>query len=156
MTKLSFLPLLAFVLAFSVIDARAAAAEERVSTVISSAMVNFGLTNGPNGHGTVTISEQTLGIHVQVPIGWRTSDSNVPFPEASKLGLQVWLLRADGSVVTQTRPLSGPIGIGGMGYMNYSMMGSFTNVPVKDIVAIVLKKEGKLYTEEIKETDWKK
>jgi hypothetical protein len=67
-----------------------------------AAVVDLNLTNGL---GRLIISEQQASLTVQVPIENRrqsTESSGAPTPpNVAKLGLQVWLLKADGTVIRQ-------------------------------------------------------
>lgn len=122
--------------------------------------VDFKLKNGPDQLGSLVVSTQIASITVQVPVKGRlqsppgTVDTR-PSPDVAKLGLQVWLLRADGTVVPQKDADRGASVIGGGGIENWFVMFHFANVPLAEITGIVFRKEGKLYSQQIAVTDWK-
>jgi hypothetical protein len=121
--------------------------------------VDFKVKNGPDGLGSLFVSDQTT-ITVQVPVEGRlqsppgTVDAR-PRPDVAKLGLQVWLLRADGTVVPQKDADRGASAVGGVGVENWFVMFHFAKVPLAEITGIVFLKEGKLYCQQIAATDWK-
>ena len=109
---------------------------------------------------SLVISEQSASITVQVPVLSRsqaplgTVDSR-PAPDVAKLGLQIWLLKADGTVVPQQSADRGASYIGSMGTENWFAMFSFLKVPLAEITGIVFLKAGKLYCHQIATTDWR-
>jgi len=123
--------------------------------------VNFGLQNGPGGFGSLVVSEQETCITVQVTVDSRLQAlpgaiETRPDPDVTKLGLQVWLLKADGTVVPQQRSDSAASAkIGNAGAEQFLVMFLFTKVPVAEITGIVFRQAGKLYTQQIAANDWK-
>ena len=108
----------------------------------------------PDGLGRLIISEQATLILVQVPVASRLqlppgSNEKRPAPDASKLGLQVWLLRTDGTAILQRSGGAGLVGIGGGGVVNWFVTFDFAKVPLGEISGIVLRKAGKLYCHEL-------
>jgi hypothetical protein len=66
--------------------------------------VKFKLKDGPDELGLLVVAEQITSITVQVPVEERLQSSRGtvdtrPSPNVAKLGLQVWLLRGNGTVV---------------------------------------------------------
>jgi len=107
----------------------------------------------PDGLGRLIVSEQPTLISVQVPVASRpplpSGSKEEPLaPDVSKLGVQVWLLRADGTVISQQRGGGSLVGIGGQG-MNWFLGFPFAKVPLSEISGIVLRKAGKLYCHEL-------
>ena len=101
----------------------------------------------PDSLGQLIVSEQSTLILVQVPVAG--SNEKRPAPDASKLGLQVWLLRTDGTAILQRSGGAGPVGIGGGGVINWFVTFDFAKVPLSEISGIVLRKAGKLYCHEL-------
>lgn len=119
---------------------------------VKTAGINFRLANGPDGMGALLAVDQGgAGITVQVPVPPRANRADV-----SALGLQVWLLKADGTVVLQQSadPASGMIG-SGLGE-SWFVIFHFSKVPVADIIGIAFRKQGKLYSQEITAELWKR
>jgi hypothetical protein len=122
--------------------------------------VDFKLKDGPDHLGSLIVSDQNASITVQVPIEGRlqaprgTVDAR-PSPDVAKLGLQVWLLKEDGTVVSQQSADLTAGRIGGAGVENRFVMFYFAKVPIAGITGIVFRKEGKLYSQQIAHTDWK-
>ena len=79
------------------------------------------------------------------------------------LGLQVWLLRNDGTAVSfEKKPmlLRGPEDvsfgiIGDSGYTD-SLLYFFTRIPVNELAGVVIRAKGKLYCYEIDQQKWQK
>jgi hypothetical protein len=120
---------------------------------------DFKLKDGPDRLGPLVVSDQSACITVQVPVEARLQApigavDTRPSPDATKLGLQVWILKADGTVVPQQSADRGGSMIGGAGAENWFVMFQFTKVPLAEITGIVFRKDGKLYSEEIRATDW--
>ena len=109
--------------------------------------VDFRIPNGPDGLGRLAISDQAGGIFVQVPV---PKAADVP-----KLALQVWLLKADGSVVLQAGAdnTAGMIAMGG-GESWFTIV-RFPRTALADIVGITFRKQGKLYSQELSVDMWK-
>ncbi len=108
----------------------------------------------------LVISEQSASITVQVPVIIRSQAplgtvDNRPSPDVAKLGLQIWLLKADGTVVPQQDVDRGANYIGSMGTENWFVMFYFAKVPLVELKGIVFLKEGKLYSHQIATTDWR-
>lgn len=109
---------------------------------------------------SLVISDQSASITVQVPA---LSRSQAPLgtvdhrraPEVPKLGLQIWLLKADGTVVPQKDVDRGASFIASMGTEQWFVMFYFAKVPLAQITGIVFLKEGKLYSRQIAATDWR-
>jgi hypothetical protein len=152
--KLKALLLLSFAITFWPVISQSA--EHRRQFV----RVDFKLTNGPDQLGPLLVSDQIASITVQVPVKGRlqsppgTADTR-PSPDVAKLGLQVWLLRADGTVVPQRDADRGASMIGTGGIENWFVMFHFAKVQLAEITGIVFRKEGKLYSQQIAVTDWK-
>ena len=132
----------------------------RLAAEPKSVLVNFGTTNGPDRMGSLGMSEQSTLITVQVPIENRRqepigSTASKPAPDVKNLGLQVWLLKADGSVVTQKRAGRDAMMIGGVGAENWFVMFEFAKVPPDEIVGISFSKNGHLYSQKVLASDWK-
>jgi hypothetical protein len=123
--------------------------------------VDFKVINGPGGFGSLVVSEQETCITVQVPVDARPQAppgavDTRPDPDVPKLGLQVWLLKADGTVVSQqSADSAASIKIGNAGAEQLFVMFQFTKVPVAGITGIVFRRAGQLYTQQITATDWR-
>jgi hypothetical protein len=122
--------------------------------------VDFGLQNGPGNLGALLVREQETCITVQVPVDARLQAplgavDTRPRPDVAKLSLQVWLLKADGTVVLQQSADSAPSMIGNAGAENWFVMFRFTKLPVAEITGIVFRQAGKMYTQQIAATDWR-
>ena len=131
-------------------------AEEQSKLVV----VDLKAEDGPDRFGSLIVSEQATSVTVQVPVASRlqarsgTMDTR-PAPDVTKLGLQVWLLKADGTVVSQLSADNAASGIGGVGVENWFVMFHFTKVPSAEITGIVFRRSGKLYCRSIATKDWK-
>lgn len=112
------------------------------------------------GYGHLAITAYGTCITVQVRVEDRLQlpldvvDTR-GLPDLAKLGLQVWLLKADGTVVPQRSGgdhlnMSGSIGV-----ENWHTTFDFAKMPPAEIVGIVFQREGKLYSQAIKVTDWR-
>lgn len=103
----------------------------------------------PGGFGHILVSEQPQFYSVQVPVGSYRTDRKWAPPDLAGLGLQVWLLRADGTAIPQREKPSlvmlGEIGNRGTDYMVYT----FQRDPANDLAGIVMRVKGKLYSREI-------
>jgi hypothetical protein len=122
--------------------------------------VDFKLRDGPDHLGSLVLSQQDASITVQIPVENRLqaplgARETRPSPDVGKLGLQVWLLKSDGTVVPQQSADRGASFIAGAGAENWFVMFHFAKVPRGEITGIVLRKEGKLYSQDIAATDWK-
>lgn len=122
--------------------------------------VDFEIDNGPDHVGALLVSEQSSSITVQVPIENRRQEpigtvGHKPAPEVKKLGLQVWLLKADGSVVTQKSAIDEAGMISGAGAENWFVLFDFAKVPPAEIAGIVFRKNGQLFSQQIVARDWK-
>lgn len=97
--------------------------------------------------GQAIFKEQSSSFSLQVPIGGRKSGD--PMSNPSKLDLQAWLLKTDG---TSILPLGSPseISIGGIGfYSSDYMFYEFPKVPANELASVVVSINGKLYRHEI-------
>src|SRR5262245_20379937 len=74
----------------------------------------------PGGLGPISMSEQSMIYVVQLTVGSGRSSENYSAPDVSSLGLQVWLLKADGTSVPP-RDKPGLIGIGNAGWDTHYM-----------------------------------
>jgi hypothetical protein len=102
----------------------------------------------PDGLGPVSMSDQVAMYVVQLPIGGASSFAKYSPPDASGLGLQVWLLKTNGTAVNQrTKPHI--IGIGNAGWDTYYMIYTFDRVPSNELAGIVFQVKGKFYSREI-------
>jgi hypothetical protein len=99
----------------------------------------------PNERSLV-VSEQSASITVTVP---------VPSDDVTKLGLQVWLLKADGTVVPQQDANRETAIIGMMGSDSRFVIFTFAKVPLGKITGIVFRKAGKLYSRQLAAADWR-
>lgn len=123
--------------------------------------VDFGLQNGPGNFGSLVVSEQETCITVQVPVDSRRQAprgvvDTRPDPDVAKLGLQVWLLKADGTMVLKQRADSAvSFKIANAGGEQLFVMFQFTKVPVAEITGIVFRQAGKLYSCQIAPANWK-
>jgi hypothetical protein len=99
-----------------------------------------------NGSGPAIFREQASCFSVQVPIGflknWRERrDADAP---------QVWLLRADGTIVPQiAEPFvfsQGALGDCATDYQLYT----FPKVPIEELASVVVSYHGRLYCHEVK------
>ena len=98
----------------------------------------------PDGLGRVALTDQRSVITVQVTIEERRPSDNGSRVEAAKHGLQVWLLKGDGSVAVQ-KGVPVPVRIGnGLGEATHVMF-SFAKIPLNEISGVVMRKDGKLY-----------
>lgn len=112
-------------------------------------VVDLNLTNGL---GRLIISEQNNALTVQVPVEARRQSVEgataiKPPPNAAKLGLQVWLLKADGTVIRQRSADQSPSMDGGVGIESWFVTFYFDKVPLGDIAGITLRREGRLYSQ---------
>jgi hypothetical protein len=148
--------LVLLILVFTCGPGRSQSADDQRKVVF----VDFNLRDGPERAGSLIISEQKTSITVQVPVEGRLQaprgavDTRTP-PDVAKLGLQVWLLKADGTVVSQQRAGRDPMMISGAGIENWFVMFDFAKVPLSEITGIVFLREGKLYSQQLAATDWK-
>jgi hypothetical protein len=122
---------------------------------ISKKTVIINLTLPKDPLGRLTVIEETTTINVHVPVASRPSNDPRPAPDVSKLGLQVWLLKADGTIIPQQSadPGAGMIGMGGA--ENWSVTYRFAKVALAEITGIVFRKEGKLYCQDIAIGAWR-
>lgn len=99
----------------------------------------------------LAVDQGGAGFTVQVPVPPRASRTDV-----SALGFQVWLLKADGTVVPQVSadPAPGMIGSGLGEY--WFVTFHFSKAPIADIIGIAFRKQGKLYSQEITAELWKR
>jgi hypothetical protein len=101
------------------------------------------------GFGDVLMTEQPTFYSVQVPVGSARVDRKWTPPDLTGIGLQVWLLRADGSAIPQLQKPSiamiGNFGSYGTTYMVYG----FERDPTNDVARIVIQVNGRLYSREI-------
>ena len=109
---------------------------------------------------SLVISDQSASITVQVPVLSRSQAptgtvDDRPGPDVPKLGLQIWLLKADGTVVAQRDVDRGASFIGSMGTEQWFVMFSFAKVPLAEITGIAFLKQGRLYSQQIATTDWR-
>jgi hypothetical protein len=105
----------------------------------------------PGGSGSVLMSEEPTLYLVQLRVGGGSSFEKRPPPDVSSLGLQVWLLKADGTTIHQhDKPTL--IGIGNAGFDTDYMIYTFDNVPSNELAGIVLLVKGKLYCREINDS----
>jgi len=102
----------------------------------------------PGGFGSVLMSEQPTLYLVQLPVGGGSSFEKHPAPDVESLGLQVWLLRADGATISQ-RDKPTLIGISNAGSDTDYMMYTFARGASDELAGIVLQVKGKLYCREI-------
>jgi len=102
----------------------------------------------PGGFGPVAMSDQPALYLVQLPVGGGSSFTNHPPPDVSSLGLQVWLLKTDGTAV-HPRGKPSRIGIGNAGWDTDYMIYTFNKVPSNELAGIILQVKGKLYSREI-------
>jgi len=103
--------------------------------------INYGL-------GHVLMSEQPTLYSVQLPIGGGSSFEKYPAPDVESFGLQVWLLRTDGTAIPQ-HGKPGEIEIGGAGWDNVYMLYTFDKGASNELAGIVVRAKGKLYCQEI-------
>lgn len=103
--------------------------------------INYGL-------GHVLMSEQPTLYSVQLPIGGGSSFEKYPTPDVDSLGLQVWLLRTDGTAIPQ-QGKPGEVVIGAAGRDNVYMFYTFDKGASNELAGIVVRAKGKLYCEEI-------
>jgi hypothetical protein len=100
------------------------------------------------GLGHVLMSEQPTIYAVQLPVGGGSSFKEYPAPDVAGMGLQVWLLRADGTTIPQ-RGKPAQIGIGNAGWDNLFMIYTFDRGVSNELAGIVVRAKGKLYCQEI-------
>jgi hypothetical protein len=103
--------------------------------------INYGL-------GHVLMSEQPTLYSVQLPIGGGSSFEKYPTPDVGSLGLQVWLLRTDGTAIPQ-HGKPDQVGIGNAGWDNLYMIYTFDKGASSELAGIVVRAKGKLYCQEI-------
>lgn len=99
-----------------------------------------------NGSGPAVFREQASCFSVQVPVGflkhWKRRKGTS--------GVQVWLLRADGTMVPQIAlPFVFSIGSPGDSAMEYQFY-EFPKVPESELASVVVNCNGRLYCHEIK------
>jgi len=94
------------------------------------------------------MSEQPTLYLVQIPIQGRSSFDKYSAPDVKSLGLQVWLLKRDGTTVHQQQKPT-MIGIGNAGWDTDYMEYTFNKVPSDELAGIILQVKGKLYCSEI-------
>ena len=102
----------------------------------------------PGGLGSVLMSDQPALYLVQVPVGGGSSFKKYSPPDVSSMGLQVWLLKADGTSVRQ-REKPSLMGIGNAGWDTDYMIYTFNKVPSNELGGIVLQVKGQLYCRKI-------
>jgi hypothetical protein len=102
----------------------------------------------PGNLGPVIMSEELQLDEVSLTVGGGSSFKPYPAPDVSGLGLQVWLLKKDGTSVPQ---LNKPylIGIGNAGWDTDYMIYAFKKIPSSELAGIVVQVKGTLYSEAI-------
>jgi len=108
----------------------------------------------PGGFGDVLMTKQPKFYSVQVPVGRTRVDRKWTPPDlavnkGTEEGLQVWLLRADGTAIPQLHKPS-PVTVGNFGsYGTTYMVYAFRRDPTNDLARIVIHVNGKLYGRKI-------
>ena len=99
------------------------------------------------GLGSVLMSEQPTLYLVQVPVRSVPWGEKRTKPNVKELGLQVWLLKKDGTAIPQKN--LGVVEIGTAGAPTSYMIYNFEKVPTNQLAAIVLRAKGELYCRQI-------
>jgi hypothetical protein len=103
----------------------------------------------PGGFGDVLMTEQPTFYSVQVPVGSARADRKWTLADLTGIGLQVWLLTADGAMIRQLQKPS-LVTVGNFGnYGTVYMVYAFERSPTNDLARIVIQVNGKLYGREI-------
>ena len=79
--------------------------------------------------------------------GYRDGEKHTT-PKASDLHRQVWLLRADGTAISQSQQPA-VIGISNAGWSNDYLIFSFQKKSTNEVAGIVVSVDGKLYCREL-------
>ena len=106
----------------------------------------------PGGFGSVLISELPTSYLVRLPVHNGIPVKEYSLPDLSGLGLQVWLLKTDGTSVPQ-RGKPRLAGMQNAGWDSFDMIYAFDKVPSDELAGIVLRAKGKLYCQEIRTTE---
>lgn len=97
----------------------------------------------PHGFGSGILREQSSCLSVEWPIGSRKNADKAMPAEPS---LQIWLLKADGSTLSQNAKPS-RISIGSIGDSSTDyLIFNFQKVPIKEVVGVVVSLDGQLYS----------
>src|SRR5215472_17145983 len=92
----------------------------------------------PGGFGDILMTEQPTFYSVQVPVGSTRVDRKWTPPDLMGIGLQVWLLRADGAMIPQLQKPS-LVTIGNFGnYGTTYMVYGFERNPTNELARIVI------------------
>jgi hypothetical protein len=103
----------------------------------------------PGGFGDILMTEQPTFYSVQVPVGSARADRKWTLADLTGIGLQVWLLTADGAMIRQLQKPS-LVTVGNFGnYGTVYMVYAFERNPTNDLARIVIQVNGKLYGREI-------
>jgi hypothetical protein len=124
-------------------DAATKISKEASPVRFSDVKINYGF-------GSVLMSEQPKLYTVQLPVGGGSSFEKHPYPDVSGWGLQVWLLKADGTAVPQQgKPSLVRIGNAGSD-MDY-MVFAFAEKPgsTDELAGVTVRVKGKFYCHEI-------
>jgi len=100
------------------------------------------------GYGPAVFSDQPTLYLVQLPVATGKISEEHSEPDVDSFGLQVWLLKTDGTSIPQ-RGKPNMVGIGNAGWYTDSMIYTFDKVPANELAGIVLRVKGKLYCQEI-------
>jgi hypothetical protein len=123
--------------------------------------VDFGQKDGPDHLGALSVSREngSIAVFISVAQGRAATPgaTNAIAPvDLAALGLQVWLLKTDGSIVQQkTGPGSSASVITMNGFSTSYAVFTFADVPEADIVGIIFRHKGKLFSQPIGPADWK-
>lgn len=103
--------------------------------------------------GQAIFREQLSGFSLQVPIGSRKIGE--PMSNPRNLDLQVWLLKSDGTSISQLKKPS-EVSIGSIfDYSTDFIIYEFQKVPVNELAGVVVSLNGKLYCREIEKSQYK-
>jgi hypothetical protein len=105
--------------------------------------------------GTLTREQRVYGYLQPAPSGSTNKEPSAPKLDLKKLGLQLWLLKADGTIIPQLDGKLSPrlsAGGGGMDQVDDShwfIIFAFKKSSLSELSGVILLKDGKLYSKEI-------
>jgi hypothetical protein len=103
----------------------------------------------PGLKDTIFFTEQPTLFIVDMVVASYRFDEKYTFPKVDELHRQVWLLRADGTSIPQSRKPD-IFGISNAGSTDCRLIFSFPNKSTNEVAGVVVSVGGKLYCQELK------